>query len=74
MKQTCERCGEKLKEGVEVWLELDTRTNTYTSNTVPDEHSQGSFAFGRRCAKLAQAKHDAATSNVGVRSHLWRTV
>lgn len=56
----CERCGEKLKSRESaVWLELDTRTGTYTAGDVPPEVSQGAFPFGKACAKHAQSEHDA---------------
>lgn len=48
----CERCGEVLKTERIVWLELDQRNNTYhVFNDVPEDWSQGWFAFGRACAK-----------------------
>ena len=63
MKYHCERCGEKLKgREAAVWLELDTRTDTYTSGHVPEEVSLGAFPFGKYCAKHAQAEHDAKAS------------
>jgi hypothetical protein len=58
MNQHCERCGEPLKTAV--WLEMDTRTDTYTKNEVPTEYSLGAFPFGAACAKAAQKEHDAA--------------
>ena len=65
MDYHCERCGEKLRDrAAAVWLELDTRTDTYTAGEVPTEVSQGAFPFGKTCAKRAQAVHDAKTSNV----------
>lgn len=64
MDYHCERCGEKLKGRSEaVWMELDTRTDTYTTGDVPEAFSQGAFPFGKTCAKRAQVEHDAATSN-----------
>ena len=60
MKHHCTRCGEVLNEAKAVWLELDTRTGTYTAQPVPDEHSQGGFIFGAACAKREQAKHATA--------------
>lgn len=53
----CERCGAKLAKDKIVWLELDQRTNTYTSEPVPQEFSQGGFAFGKDCAKIMIAEH-----------------
>lgn len=58
MKQHCERCGEALK--TIVWLELDTRTDTYTKDEVPAEHTLGAFPFGTDCAKKSQQEHDVA--------------
>ncbi len=54
-KIQCQRCGEELKPGKEVWLELsNTDGNYYTE--IPDGHvSQGGFSFGTACAK-AQLK------------------
>jgi len=56
-RNRCERCNELLHPGREVWLELDTRTNTYTDLKVPEEHSQGDFVFGNACAKRAKKEH-----------------
>lgn len=53
----CERCGRRLSDDDTVWLELDQRTNTYTNKLVPQEHSQGSFAFGKDCAKIEKSLH-----------------
>lgn len=47
----CERCGKKITSGNEVWLNLDSRTNTYTDKDIPSEYSQGGFPFGEDCAK-----------------------
>lgn len=58
----CERCGDKLKPGKEVWLELDTRTNTFTDEEVPTEHSQGGFTFGKACARKQMAEHKGKKS------------
>lgn len=57
MKQYCTRCGEELNEAKAVWLELDTRTNTYTADPVPEKHSQGCFIFGSACAKREEKRH-----------------
>lgn len=48
---TCERCGRPLESDRIVWLELDQRTGKYTDAEVPEEFSQGAFAFGVDCAK-----------------------
>lgn len=53
----CQRCGDLLDPKKMVWLELDQRTNTYTSGPVPENVSQGCFTFGRACAKRAEADH-----------------
>lgn len=50
----CERCGEELKPDRVSWLEFDQRTSTYVDPeqvAVPDDDSQGLFAFGRSCAR-----------------------
>lgn len=49
----CERCGERLREDRAVWLELNTRTLLYhqKDGEVPPEESQGSFSFGKACAR-----------------------
>lgn len=56
----CTRCDEALKENREIWLELDTRTGTYSKLQVPSEYSQGSFPFGLDCAKIAVKDHEKA--------------
>jgi hypothetical protein len=56
----CTRCGETLNPERLVWLELDTRTGTYTDDAVEPEHSQGRFMFGAACAKRECAIHRAA--------------
>lgn len=60
-KRFCECCGRLIIPGREVWLEFDQRTNLYTDQPVPLEHSQGGFHFGKRCAKRIlnrQSRHD----------------
>jgi hypothetical protein len=48
----CERCGELLKEDNRVWLELNFTNNLYyLPGVVPAKESQGSFPFGKTCAK-----------------------
>lgn len=51
--QYCQRCGERIKPGREVWLEMNSRTGTYhrTEDEVPASESQGWFPFGAACAK-----------------------
>lgn len=56
----CQRCGLPIRPGRGVMLELDQRTNTYTRQPVPAEHSQGGFWFGRDCARTEKARHAAA--------------
>lgn len=53
MANFCECCGKKLDDAKIVWLELDTRTDEYTSEAVSEEFSQGAFPFGAGCAKKA---------------------
>lgn len=64
----CERCGAKLttlkgREYNVIWLEYDQRTGTYTNKDVPTEFSQGGFPFGKDCAKIVLAEHEAAEQN-----------
>lgn len=48
----CTRCGEKLDPTKITWLELNTNTGYYNKEgEVPEEESQGCFAFGTACAK-----------------------
>lgn len=57
-QQHCERCGEALKEGRIVWLELNSHTGRYAkADSVPPEQSQGHFPFGATCARK-QLKED----------------
>ena len=65
----CERCGAKLttiKGGTYnvIRLEYDQRTGTYTNKEVPAEFSQGGFPFGKDCAKIVLAEHEAAEHRV----------
>jgi hypothetical protein len=65
----CERCKAKLAEHRNgeyniVWLVLDQRTGTYTDKEIPDEFSQGAFPFGRDCAKVVLAEHEATQHGV----------
>lgn len=65
----CERCGAKLTthKGGEynvIWLEYDQRTGTYTNKEVPAEFSQGGFPFGKDCAKVVLAEHEAAEQSL----------
>jgi hypothetical protein len=48
----CERCGQKLADDNQVWLELSTGTGRYApegQRVLPAE-SQGFFPFGYDCA------------------------
>jgi hypothetical protein len=58
----CERCHAKLAFESIWWLELDQRNGTYSLEAVPEEFSQGGFAFGKDCARIMLAEHAAAQS------------
>lgn len=58
----CERCHAKLAEDKIWWLELDQRTGTYSLEAVPEEFSQGGFAFGADCAKIMLAEHESTAA------------
>jgi hypothetical protein len=60
IKHRCIRCEAKLADSKIVWLEFDQRTGTYTDKPVPAEFSQGGFPFGKDCAKVEIARHEAA--------------
>jgi hypothetical protein len=47
----CERCGEILKPGREVWLELSQTDGKYYKELPGGHTSQGAFSFGSACAK-----------------------
>jgi hypothetical protein len=47
----CQNCGERLRPDRLLWLELNSRTNTYHTDDVPAEDSQGAFTFGSACAR-----------------------
>lgn len=50
----CERCGERLNKKTLVWLELSQETGLFTDPdkvVLPENESQGSFTFGKACAK-----------------------
>jgi len=51
----CENCGRELNPKKIKWLELDTRTNTFTDDELPEQYSQGGFPFGIACAKRVLA-------------------
>ena len=49
---TCSCCGKVLNTAKAVWLEQSHVTSSfYLKDIVPEEDSQGYFAFGRTCAK-----------------------
>lgn len=52
----CDRCGEELKPGKIVWLELSTTDGEYYNpKNFPIGHlSQGLYPFGISCAKKIQ--------------------
>lgn len=51
MDDYCECCERKLNPAKIVWLELNNHTNLYhVEGEVPEEESQGMFAFGKACA------------------------
>ncbi len=54
----CERCGQQLLPGREVWLELSTVTGRYykPGNIRPESNSQGVFSFGTTCARKQLAE------------------
>lgn len=59
VRQYCTCCGKPIR-GEGVWLELDQRTDTYTSETVPPGRSQGGFVFGPTCARRERRRHAQA--------------
>lgn len=63
MTNFCECCGKKMDDSKIVWLELDTRTDEYTSEAVPEAFSQGAFPFGAGCAKKADSAKRKSSSN-----------
>ena len=54
----CTKCGRDITARI-VWLTFDQRINDYTDEDVPEEFSQGGFAFGEDCAGriLTERKH-----------------
>jgi hypothetical protein len=49
---TCNCCGKVLNAAKAVWLEQSWVTcKVYLKDLVPEQDSQGYFAFGRTCAK-----------------------
>lgn len=56
-REYCRRCNRELAPGTEVWLELDQRFGVYHDfGGVPEDQSQGEFAFGADCAERERAK------------------
>lgn len=55
-KYYCECCEKALNPETMVWLELNTITARYhREGEVPEAESQGSFPFGKACAKRVLA-------------------
>lgn len=46
----CTRCGRPVRYSDRVWLERNSRTNSYHYEVDP-RHSQGGFLFGSDCAQ-----------------------
>lgn len=63
-KSRCENCNEELRQGREVWLELNSRTSKWRAETdkeFPEEESQGWFPFGAACAtKVLKKKKETS--------------
>ena len=56
IEHECPRCGERLNVATGKWLELNWRNSRYYEDgMVPPEESQGSFLFGKACAKAVLA-------------------
>ena len=53
----CTRCGKWILVQKSIMLNLDRRTNTYTTEPVPSAYSQGPFRFGPECAEIEFRKH-----------------
>lgn len=54
-KETCERCHRPVEKDKAVWLELNCYTGKYAEpGTIPEEESQGGFAFGPDCVKAVR--------------------
>lgn len=52
VEHDCPRCGERLNVARGVWLELNfTNTRYFEDGMVTPNESQGSFLFGKACAK-----------------------
>lgn len=53
----CERCGRQLYKTSTVWLEFSNTDGNWYKNLPKGHESQGSFPFGRDCAKLQIAEN-----------------
>ena len=54
-RETCERCHKPVEKAKAVFFELNSSTNEYCKpGTVPEDDSQGCFAFGPDCAKAVE--------------------
>ena len=54
-QETCERCHKPVEKEKAVWFELNKSTGEYCEpGSVPEDESQGGFAFGPDCAKAVQ--------------------
>lgn len=54
-RETCERCHKPIDKKKAVWLELNCVTGLYVKpGTIPENESQGCFAFGPDCAKAVE--------------------
>lgn len=58
-KETCERCHRPVEKDNAVWFELNCKTGRYEEpGTVPEDESQGGFAFGPDCAEVVRKDRD----------------
>ena len=58
--ETCERCHKPVDKDAAVWFELNSSTGEWlTPGAVPENDSQGCFAFGVDCAKAVRAAPDS---------------
>lgn len=55
-KQYCYKCRKLLNPKKIVWLELNMKTNIFSSELCPENESQGMFPFGPDCAKKVDGK------------------
>lgn len=68
----CKRCDARLDIRKSVWLLLDQRTGTYTDQDVPDEFSQGAFAFGKNCTETEKRMHTEAAAELAAKDEALR--